>query len=164
MKKETSKLLSTLAAFAIIIFTASCGGNEQTASDTSNIEHNIVQLKDEEEVVSDATNKSYNFEQVGYYKGDNKLRYFTFYVNSPETIKESAIPKDFLDAVREHGSEQTNTSGQITASFYYLDKNSTPDISTLSATKANDLAHNKKPIAAVWIMPNGQVNVIEKPE
>ncbi len=57
-----------------------------------------------------------------------------------------------------------NTQGRVTASFYYLEKNNTPDITTLNAQNANDLAHEKKPIASVWIMPTGKINLIIKPE
>ncbi len=105
-----------------------------------------------------------NFEQIGYYKGENKLRYFTFYVNSSETLNPDSISEDVFEALKKHGSKQMNTSGQITASFYYIDKSSVPDITTLDAQKANDIAHERKPIASVWIMPTGQINLIYNPE
>lgn len=57
-----------------------------------------------------------------------------------------------------------NTSGQVTASFYYIDKSSVPDITTLNAQRANDIAHERKPIASVWIMPTGKINLIKNPE
>jgi hypothetical protein len=132
--------------------------NSETYSDLSNEEGTDSQS------VQGSVKTSLSFEQVGYYKGESKLRYFTFYVSSAEPLKENNLPHDFLDNLKEHGSKQMNTSGQITASFYYLTRDSTPDITTLSADKANDIAHNRKPIVAVWIMPNGQINVIEKPE
>jgi hypothetical protein len=105
-----------------------------------------------------------DFEQVGYYKGDNKLRYFTFYVKSSESLNRDSLSEDVFEALKKHGSKQMNTSGQITASFYYLDRNSVPDITNLDAQGANDLAHDRKPIAAIWIMPTGQINLIKNPE
>lgn len=104
------------------------------------------------------------FEQVGYLKADNNLRYFTFWLNTNAAIKSDTLSPELLDKIRKHGSSQMNTRGQVTASFYYLEKSQTPDITLLSAQNANDVAHNKKPIATVWIMPNGQVNLFEKPE
>jgi len=95
------------------------------------------------------------FEQVGYFKGENNLRYYTFWVK--ETMKNEQL----LEAVKLHGSQQRNTSGQVTASFYYTSKNQAPDITNLDAETANEIAHEKKPAVAVWIMPNGQINVIE---
>ncbi|NOX47150.1 MAG: hypothetical protein GXO89_09260 [Chlorobi bacterium] len=54
-----------------------------------------------------------NFEQIGYYKGENKLRYFTFYVNSSETLNPDSITEDVFEALKKHGSKQMNTSGQV---------------------------------------------------
>ena len=116
---------------------------------------------------SKTENKSKNkltFEQIGYFKNDSKLRYFTFWVKSDSLINPNSISEKIYDDIKEHGSNQMNTSGKITASFYYLDKGQTPDITLLSAQEANDLAHNKKPIVAVWKMPNGQVNLMKNPE
>lgn len=104
------------------------------------------------------------FEQIGYFKNDSKLRYFTFWVKSDSLINPNSISEKIYNKIKEHGSKQMNTSGKITASFYYLNKEQTPDITLLSAQKANDLAHNKKPIVAVWQMPNGQVNLIKNSE
>ncbi len=104
------------------------------------------------------------FEQIGYYKNDSKLRYFTFWVKSNSVINPNSISEKIYNEIKEHGSKQMNTSGKITASFYYLTKEQAPDITLLSAQKANDLAHNKKPIVAIWKMPNGQVNLIKNPE
>jgi len=117
--------------------------------------------------ISKTKNKStakLTFEQIGYYKNASKLRYFTFWVKSDSLINPNSISEKIYNQIKEHGSKQMNTSGKITASFYYLDKGQTPDITLLSAQEANDLAHNKKPIVAVWIMPNGQVNLIKNPE
>ena len=105
-----------------------------------------------------------SFEQIGYYKNDSKLRYFTFWVKSDSLINPNSISEKIYTEIEKHGSKQTNTSGKITASFYYLDKGQTPDITLFSAQESNDLAHNKKPIAAVWIMSNGQINFIKNPE
>ncbi len=105
-----------------------------------------------------------SFEQIGYYKNDSKLRYFTFWIKSDSLLEPNLITEKIFSEIQEHGSKQSNTSGKITASFYYLDKRQTPDITLLSAQEANDLAHNKKPIAVVWIMPNGQINFIKNPE
>ena len=113
---------------------------------------------------SDTSSDKLNFEQVGYYKGDNKLRYFTFWVESDTIMNPVAIPSEFLKEIKAHGAKQMNTAGQITASFYYLDKKQVPDITTLDAQAANDLAHEQRPITSVWIMPNGQINLIENPE
>ena len=109
-------------------------------------------------------NDKLSFEQIGYYKNDSKLRYFTFWIESNTTIVPDSISDKIYNEIKEHGSKQMNTSGNITGSFYYLDKEKAPDITLLSAQEANDLAHNRKPIAVVWIMPNGQINFIKSPE
>jgi uncharacterized protein YxeA len=156
------KLINIIIILGIIFITiSSCDTAQDTSldDDVPFVESQVIEPIEESNSLS-----NYNFEQVGYYKGDNKLRYFTFYVKSNESINPNSIPQDFINAVKDHGSNQTNTSGQITASFYYLDKANTPDITSLTASRANDLAHNKKPIIAVWIMPNGNVNLMENPE
>jgi len=113
------------------------------------------------------TNKSngkLKFEQIGYFKGDNNLRYFTFWVDSDSVINPDSIPSNILSELKTHGRKQMNTKGQVTASFYYLYKDQVPDITLLTAQAANDIAHERKPIASVWIMPTGRVNIIENPE
>jgi hypothetical protein len=108
--------------------------------------------------------KPISFDRVGYFKGDNNVRYFTFYINTQETIDRNNIPEELLKLTKEHGSKQMNTGGRVTASFYYLERSKTPDITALTADKANDLAHEMKPIISVWIMPNGQINQFKNPE
>lgn len=104
------------------------------------------------------------FEQIGYFKNDEtKLRYFTFYVKSPTPLSAESIPDDVFSEIKDHGSKQFNTAGCVTASFYYIDRSSAPDITSLSAQRANDVAHDRKPIAAVWIMPKGNINLIKNP-
>lgn len=98
-----------------------------------------------------------SFVQVGYFKGENNLRYYTFWVKEP--MKKEQL----LEEVKLHGSQQRNTSGQVTASFYYTSENEAPDITNLDAQTANEVAHENKPAVAVWIMPNGQINIIENP-
>jgi hypothetical protein len=110
------------------------------------------------------TGTNLNFEQIGYYKGEKKLRYFTFYVKSSESLSRDSLSEEIFEELKKHGSKQMNTSGQITASFYYLDRNSAPDITNLDAQRANDLAHDRKPVAAIWIMPSGQINLIKNTE
>ena len=105
-----------------------------------------------------------DFEQIGYYKGDNKLRYFTFYVKSSKPLDAQSIPEDVFDELKKHGSKQMNTSGQVSASFYYINKSSVPNITTLDAQRANEIVHERKPIASVWIMPTGEINLIKNPE
>lgn len=52
----------------------------------------------------------------------------------------------------------------ITATFYYSQEESTPDITNeKNADSANKIAHKNKPFASVWILPSGQVNLIENP-
>lgn len=145
------KTLIYTITFICIISLFSCGDNKVDKTESG--QKTEVKKKNQLE-----------FEQIGYMKGDNKLRYFTFYVKSKETLKYNSIPKSALREIKVHGSKRMNTSGQVTASFYYIDKASTPDITLLSAQEANDLAHERKPIASVWIMPNGQINLIENPE
>jgi len=104
-----------------------------------------------------------NFEQVGYYKGDNKLRYFTFYVKHGYTVINDSLPDELRNRIEYHGSKQMHTDGRLTASFYYFDKQNAPDITLLSAQEANDVAHERKPIMSVWIMPTGSVNTFVNP-
>ena len=87
----------------------------------------------ETEEIKTESGISLDFEQIGYYKGDNKLRYFTFYVKSSEPLDAQSIPEDVFEELKKHGSKQMNTSGQVTASFYYIDRSSVPDITTLDA-------------------------------
>lgn len=105
-----------------------------------------------------------DFKQIGYFKGDDRLRYFTFFVDYPKEVNRDSIPSDLLNQIKSHGSKQQNTAGKVTASFYYLDLGSTPDITNYNANRANDIAHEKKPIASVWIMPNGSINVFQNPQ
>lgn len=105
-----------------------------------------------------------SFEEMGYFKSNN-LRYKTFFLTSKSISHKDSIPEGVILKIREHGSKQTNTSGNITASFYYLDRNKTPDISNLqNAEVANNMAHDNKPVIAVWIMPNGNINLLKNPE
>lgn len=110
------------------------------------------------------TTPKLEFEQVGYYKGENNLRYLTFYVQSNMAINKDSIPESVLEQIKTHGVTRMHTEGQVTASFYYLSKSQTPDITMLTAQEANDLAHQRKPIASVWIFPTGNVEMIVKPE
>ena len=142
-KKYLKHLISFLSIGVFIVFALASGETEETKTESG------ITL---------------NFEQIGYFKGDNNLRYFTFYVKSSEPLNAQSIPEDVFEELKKHGSNQMNTSGQITASFYYIDKNSTPDITTLDAQRANDVAHERKPIASVWIMPTGKINLIKNPE
>jgi len=102
-----------------------------------------------------------NFKRIGYMKV-NKLRYFTFNISTKIKFNREKIPNNIKNAIKKHGSKQMNTIGKITASFYYL--KGAPDVTLLTPMKANNLAHDKKPIISVWVMPNGQVNVFENPE
>ena len=144
--KKSINLLLVFAIISFLVFVFSCSYSEQSRSENT------------------MTGNVFKFEQIGYFKGDNNLRYFTFYINSALQIDRDSISDDLYDTIKEHGSQRMNTSGQITASFYYIDKGNTPDITMLSASKANELAHEMKPIAAVWIMPTGQINLIKNPE
>jgi hypothetical protein len=105
-----------------------------------------------------------NFDQVGYFKSENKLRYFTFQIKDPIGSTQTNISSALRAEIESHGKMQMNTSGHITASFYYLSPNNAPDITNLSAQQANDTAHAHKPIIAVWIMPTGKINVITNPK
>jgi hypothetical protein len=124
----------------------------------------IAIASSEDEGVKTSSGINIKFEQIGYFKADNKLRYFTFYVNSSEELRRDSVPQEVIDEIKEHGSNQMNTSGMATASFYYLIKEDAPNITGLDAQTANDIAHERNPIASVWIMPNGQVNFINNPE
>jgi len=105
------------------------------------------------------------FEMVGYFKADNNLRYYTFYVSTSEQFKNDSISEDILQVVKKHGGEQMNTAGEITTSFYYFDKDRVPDITFSSnADDALNIVYENKPDIAVWIMPNGQINAFIKPE
>ncbi|MDO9512071.1 MAG: hypothetical protein Q7J34_09950 [Bacteroidales bacterium] len=142
-KNYLKHLVSLLVLAAFIVFALASGESEEEKTESG------VNL---------------NFEQVGYYKGDNNLRYFTFYVESSESLNANSISEDIFEALKKHGSKQMNTPGQVTASFYYIDRSATPDITSLTAQRANDIAHERKPIASVWIMPKGTINLIKNPE
>ena len=105
-----------------------------------------------------------NFEQVGYFKNDNKLRYFTYQVADAGNSTTENISKELLASITQHGSRQMHTEGKVTAAFYYIKPNQAPNISNLAAQAANDMAHQRSPVVAIWQMPNGQTNVIQNPE
>ena len=79
-------------------------------------------------------------------------------------INPDSVPSNILNEIKQLGSLRMNTDGRVTASFYYLDRNQVPDITLLNAQAANDIAHERKPIASVWVMPTGRVDLIENPE
>ncbi len=57
-----------------------------------------------------------------------------------------------------------HTANRVTATFYYLHKENTPDISTArNETIANEIAHDHKPLVAVWKFSKDKINVIENP-
>lgn len=91
---------------------------------------------------------------VGYYKADNKLRYRTFNLTSTPTEAD----------LRSHATSQFFTEGQTSVCFYYT--SNAPDISgSRTASIANDIAHDARPYAAVWV--NGskdRVQVIYNPK
>jgi hypothetical protein len=103
------------------------------------------------------------FEQIGYFKSQDRLRYFTFYVEVPEQ-PDYIHSENFYNEIKKHGAGQMYTDGKTTASFYYLDKKSTPDITLLNAQQANNIAHENNPIASVWIHPTGKINLIKNPQ
>ena len=101
---------------------------------------------------------------VGYYKGETKLRYFTFYINTEVVIKRESISDELFNLIKDHGSKESHTAGLVTASFYYINKKDTPDITLLSAEQANTIAHERHPLMSVWILPNEKVVIVENPE
>lgn len=104
------------------------------------------------------------FEQIGYFKSPDKLRYYTFYLDTDLDIENEDQYSELKTIVEKHGSELMNTSGKVTVGFYYTNKSNTPDITNYSAERANELAHEKKPLFSVWNYGNGQIKLIEKPE
>jgi hypothetical protein len=142
LNKKTNHLLTLFIVFLFLALAYASGSEDNSSLDEPTVK----------------------FEQVGYYKGNNKLRYFTFYINSTEELLTDSIQADVFDAIKQHGANRMNTSGQVTASFYYINKESVPDITNLSADQANKLAHQRKPIASVWIMPSGEINLIKNPQ
>ena len=91
-----------------------------------------------------------DFKQVGYYKGAERHRIFTF---NSETLD--------INAIKEHGASQMNTSGRITWSFYY--RGNAPDITLLTFDGAYDRCLLRKPVAKVGILMNGKVVLVENP-
>lgn len=116
-----------------------------------------------EKGTSDST--SNDFEEIGYWKGNNKHRIFTFYIKSAENIQRDSIPKELWTAIKGHGEKRMNTSGKNTLSYYYLNKQNTPDVSSY---KTYDGAYEKamcaNPIAEVFIQFNGEKGLIKNPE
>ena len=66
-------------------------------------------------------------EMVGYYKGDNKLRYMTFFVEGYADLDRRNIPADLKEKLVAHGSSQMHTEGRATAVFYYTEEGAAPD-------------------------------------
>lgn len=104
------------------------------------------------------------FEQVGYFKSPDNLRYYTFYVKTDLDNNNEVEYSELKKIVEKHGSELMNTSGKVTVGFYYDDKINTPNITNYSAERANEVAHEMKPMFAVWNYGNGQIKLIENPE
>ena len=113
---------------------------------------------------NNVTLNNIEFEQVWYFKSNDNLRYFTFFINIKNIDSYTDLSEEIFSKIKEHGWKRMNTSWKVTASFYYTDRNNTPDITLLNSEDANNLAHEKKPIASVWIMPNGNINLIKSPE
>ena len=108
---------------------------------------------------AEVENSIASFDKVGYFKSPNKLRYYTIHLKTSETD----VSQVLKDAVLEHGKKLMNTAGQTTVGFYYLQRENTPDITNLSASKANEVAHNHKPLFTVWNYGNGNVMLLENP-
>lgn len=107
-----------------------------------------------------------DFNQIGYFKSpdkNNRIRYFTFNVLINTPVNKDSIPDSVFEKIYQHGSKRMNTAGAITATFYYIEPNYAPDITLLNANTVLDVAHDRKPIASVWKMPNGQINFFKNP-
>ncbi len=102
------------------------------------------------------------FEQIGYSFRRNNDRYFTFHIKSPRKLANEDMSK-FLEIVKEHGSKRRHTKGASTASFYYMKRENTPDITKMWASRATKKAHENKPIASVWINKEGECTLIKNP-
>ena len=111
-----------------------------------------------------STDTNDTFEQVGYYKGANKLRYFTVYVKGHEDVDRENIPAELEAEIVVHGSKQMHTDYRLTATFYYTEPGQAPNVTGMTAAQANAWAHDQKPLMAVWIMANEQVNVFRNPQ
>ncbi|MDZ7846932.1 MAG: hypothetical protein U5L96_09245 [Owenweeksia sp.] len=143
MKKITKHIisLSTIAVFLIIALAT--GEDKEEKSDRSSVD----------------------FEQIGYWKGESKQRMFTFSIESTEQINSGSIPEELWSAIQEHGQKQMNTSGRNTMSYYYLNKQNTPDITTYSTYDgAYEKAMCAKPIAEVYIQFNGEKGINKNPK
>jgi hypothetical protein len=113
------------------------------------------------------------FTEVGYYKDKSKLRYYTVYIDflssnhnskKPLTIDRDSLPDYLLNQIKEHGSKKMHTDNSVTATFYYLNKENTPDITnSRNQTIANEIAHDHKPLVAVWKFSKDKINVIKNP-
>lgn len=105
-------------------------------------------------------------EQIGYFwNKDIGLRYKTFYISSDNGTLGDSLSSSFLSQIKAHGSSQQQTPGKVTASFYYTNKEGTPDVTMArSGEEANATIHRKKPRVAVWKLPSGDINLIENPE
>ena len=109
-------------------------------------------------------NQKYSFEQIGYYKADNKMRAFTFLINTSEKLNKDSIPDELWTTIQNHGNNMMHTQGRQTQSFYYLSREQTPDVTMVNSYDAAiNAAYNKKPLAVVSQDISG-VNLIKNPE
>lgn len=110
-------------------------------------------------------NKKYNFDQIGYYKSENNLRVFTFYINTQEQLSKDSIPEELWTLINEHGRNRMHTQGVQTQSFYFLDKKKAPDVTMYpSFDKALNKAYDNKPLAVVYIDNYGKKGLIQNPD
>lgn len=107
---------------------------------------------------------TYTFKNIGYYKGKDNTRCLTYNIKTQEIIDKNNIPLDLINEATKHGLNESNTEGKLTVVFYYALPNSAPQITNLHHSEAMDVAHNHKPIIAVWQFGNGKHKVIFNPE
>lgn len=121
-------------------------------------------LRAESELEENKDDIKYEFEQVGYFKGSNNTRVYTFEIKTDENIIMGSVPNELWQLIETHGSNRMNTSGRNTQSFYYLSGTNIPDV-TLSSDfdMAYEKAYEVQPLALVYIQFNGQKGLAKHP-
>lgn len=104
----------------------------------------------------------YNYNLVGYSK-NNDARVITYNIENLKEINKDSFPTELITDLTLKGQRESNTSGRITAVFFFLD-NEAPDITNLKTYDAIDKAHENKPVAAVWKYGDGTDKTIYLPE
>lgn len=105
-----------------------------------------------------------NYEQVGYYRSDKKVRFRTFNITTERKLNVDSLPQDFIYDIKEHGEKQYRTEGCVSSCYYYINRHDAPDISDCATGECVfSRIEPTHPDIGIWINPRGETLVNIKP-